>query len=220
MIFSYGFIEQDMVTAKELFLELDIPDDDPLKFAKKAISKSPPGFRLFPTGESTGWEGDLIWLICVNEEDGLEFRVKQTNDGRKELEVQWKDVVLADIGRLKDFLTRDPLWEVFQLRATAILQDRVQLQLSVFNASEEQVQSARDSPDVSLDVWETATRLRELEWALLSRANQDFEQAVCQNISILFPHRRCRTRCICTHVPSTPRSSIGMLTLSVSRGRK
>jgi hypothetical protein len=178
MIFSYGFLEQDMVTAKELFLDLDIPDDDPLKFAKKAVSRSAPGFRLFSTGGATSWEGDFIWLICVNEEDGLDFQVKQTNDGGKELEVHWKDAVTADVGRLKEVLTRDPLWAVFQLRATAIIQDRMQLQLSILNATEEQAQSARGSPHVSLDVWKTATRLRELEWGLLSKADQDFEQVV------------------------------------------
>lgn len=178
MIFSYGFLEQDMVTAKELFLDLDIPDDDPLKFAKKAVSRSAPGFRLFSTGGATSWEGDFIWLICVNEEDDLDFQVKQTNDGRKELEFHWRDAVLADIGNLKELLTRDPLWDVFQLRATAILQNRVQLQLSILNATEELAQSARDSPDVSLHVWKTALRLRELEWGLLSKADQDFEQVV------------------------------------------
>ena len=36
MLFSYGFIEDTMISAKELFLDLDIPDDDPLKPAKKA----------------------------------------------------------------------------------------------------------------------------------------------------------------------------------------
>lgn len=178
MVFSYGFLEHHMETSRELFLDLDIPDDDPLKFAKKAVSKSAPGFRLFSIEGGTSWEGDFIWLICVNEEDGLDFQVTQSNDGRKELEVHWKDVVLSDIGRLKDMLTRDPMWEVFQLRAIAILQDRVQLQLSLLNATEEQVQSARGAADVSLNTWETITRLRELEWALLSRANQHFEQVV------------------------------------------
>ena len=178
MVFSYGFLEANTEISKELFLDLEIPDDDPLKFAKKAISKSPPGFRLFFTGGTTSWEGDFIWLICVNEEDGLDFQVKQSGDGKKELEVHWKETILPDIGLLKGILTRDPLWEVFQLRATTILQDRVQLQLSIINGSEEQVQSARSSPQVSPSVWETITRLRELEWALLSKADQDFEQAV------------------------------------------
>ncbi|KAL8688660.1 MAG: hypothetical protein Q9224_004825, partial [Gallowayella concinna] len=34
MLFSYGFIEDTMTSARELFLDLDIPDDDPLKVAK------------------------------------------------------------------------------------------------------------------------------------------------------------------------------------------
>ena len=180
MVFSYGFVEQGMGTAKELFLDLEIPDDDPLKFVKKVVSASPPGFRLFSTGEGTSWEGDFIWLICVNEEDGLDFQVKQSNDGSKELEVHWRSSVLANVSHLKDILRQDPLWEVFQLRATSILQDRVQLQLSILDASEEQVQSARHSQDVSFNIWETVTRLRESECALLSEAYQDFEQAVRQ----------------------------------------
>lgn len=202
MIFSYGFLEQDMVTAKELFLDLDIPNDDPLKFAKKAASRSAPGFRLFSSGGATSWEGDFIWLICVNEEDGLDFQVKQTHDGSKELEVHWREAILADIGYLKELLTRDPLWAVFQLRATALLQDRVQLQLSILDATEEQSQGARDSPDVSRDVWKTATRLRELEWDLLSRANQDFEQVVRQNLSVDFSLRRAPL--VATNVSKMP----------------
>lgn len=178
MVFSYGFLEHNMENSRELFLDLEVPDDDPLKFAKKAVSKSAPGFRLFSIETGMSWEGDFIWLICVNEEDGLDFQVTQSNNGRKDLEVHWKDVVLSDIGRLKDMLTQDPMWAVFQLRAIAILQDRVQLQLSLLNATEEQVQLARGAADVSLYIWETSTRLRELEWALLSRANQHFEQVV------------------------------------------
>ena len=178
MFFSYGFIEQDMEAARELFLDLEIPDDDPLRLAKKAISKSAPGSRLFSAGGATGWESDFIWLICINEEDGLDFQVKQTTDGEKELEVRWKNSVLEDVARIEDILRQDPLWDLFQLRATAILQDRVQVQLSMLNASEEQIQNSRGSPGVSSNVWETATKLRELEWALLARADQDFEQEV------------------------------------------
>ncbi len=180
MIFSYGFIEQNMDTAKELFLDLEIPDDDPLKIAKQAVSKSAPGFRLFSKGEATSWEGDFVWLICVNEEDGLDFLVKQTTDGGKELEVRWKDSVLADVALMKELLCQDPMWDVFELRAIAVLQDRVQVQLNMLNASELETQGSRGMPGVSPYVWETATKLRELERALLSRANQDFEEEVGQ----------------------------------------
>ncbi|KAI9844301.1 MAG: hypothetical protein M1830_007616, partial [Pleopsidium flavum] len=62
------------------------------------------------------------------------------------------------------------------LRAVAILQARVQVQLSTLNATEEHVQGSQALPGVSVDIWETATKLRELEWALLLRADQDFEQ--------------------------------------------
>ena len=69
MLFSYGFIEPTMESARELFLDLDIPDDDPLKLAKIAVAQSAPGFRLFLRGDSTDWESPFVWLCCVNEEE-------------------------------------------------------------------------------------------------------------------------------------------------------
>lgn len=178
-----------MEEAKELFLDLDIPDDDPLKHAKKAASKFAPGFRLFSSGGGTKWEGDFVWLICVNEEDGFTFRVKQSNDGGKELEIRWKDSILEDVAQLKELLSQDRMWEVFQLRAVAILQGRVEAQLGILNASEEQIQDSRAFGGVSTDVWGKAVKLRELESALLSQAYRDFEQRVGQTLPI-----RCRPR--------------------------
>ena len=68
MLFSYGFIESTVTSARELFLDLDIPDDDPLKLAKETVATAAPGFRLFLHGDSTDWESDWVWLPCVNEE--------------------------------------------------------------------------------------------------------------------------------------------------------
>ncbi|KAL8963179.1 MAG: hypothetical protein Q9183_005047 [Haloplaca sp. 2 TL-2023] len=174
MVFSYGFLEEAMTSARELFLDLDIPDDDPLKLAKKAVLKSAPGFKLFEKDGSIDWVGDFVWLSCVNEEDGLDFRVLQTNDGEKELKVHWKDDELTDVAKLQSLLEADPIWEVYLLRAIATLQGRVEQQiLSLENTS--------PSPtipelDVDKNVGQTIMRLRGLEEKMLLRAYQHFEE--------------------------------------------
>ena len=118
MIFSYGFLEKGWPDAKQMFLELDIPDDDPLKPAKKALSKTRAGIRVlgtpaFPEGYRTSWESSIVWWACVNEEDGLDFAVLQLNDGTRELKATWKGENISDSTHLKDMLQADPLWDIF-----------------------------------------------------------------------------------------------------------
>ena len=52
MVYSYGFIENipeiaDNGGAKQLFLDLDIPEDDPLRRIKRAVCNEAPGVRIF-----------------------------------------------------------------------------------------------------------------------------------------------------------------------------
>ena len=176
MVFSYGFLEDTMTSARELFLELDIPDDDPLKLAKKAVLKSAPGFKLFEKDGSIDWVGNFVWLSCVNEEDGLDFRVLQTNDGEKELKVYWKDDELTDVAILRSLLEADPVWDVYLLRAIATLQGRVEQQLvSLGNGSPSPTISELD---VDKNVGQTIMRLRRLEEQTMLRAYQHFEERV------------------------------------------
>src|SRR5436190_18950210 len=115
MIFSYGFLEMDVAGARQLFLDLDIPDDDPLKPAKKAVCDAAPGFRFFvpPCSTSTDWESPFVWWSCINEEDGLEFRVLQLNDGGRELKAAWKGNNIESSEHLLAMLKKDSLWHVF-----------------------------------------------------------------------------------------------------------
>lgn len=116
MLFSYGFMEEGMTSARESFLDLDIPDDDPLKLAKKAVSKSAPGFRLFDQMKTIGWESSFVWLICLNEEDGLEFQLLQQLDGERELKVLWRGFEVSDLSNIEALLSEDERWPLFQLR--------------------------------------------------------------------------------------------------------
>ncbi|KAI4174992.1 MAG: hypothetical protein LQ343_002019 [Gyalolechia ehrenbergii] len=178
MVFSYGFIEDSMTSARELFLDLDIPDDDPLRLAKKAVSKSAPGFKIFAKDDSTNWEGDFVWLVCVNEEDGLAFRLLHTIDGKKELKVFWKDDEVSDISKLRNLLEQERYWEVFQLRAIATLQSRVEQQLLALDRSKASLSTTIPKVDPTDPSFRTAMKLRDLEERLMLQAYEDFEAKV------------------------------------------
>lgn len=186
MIFSYGFIDQGVNSAQQLFLDLDIPDDDPLKPPKRAVCEDGPGVRISDAGdgrdEKTTWHSDFVWWVCVNEEDGLEFRVLQLNDGGRELRVFWKNEEITRSRKLGDFLVEDPRWDIFQLRAVVTIQERVANQLSLLQASNEYVRGLADKVDDSLirrSVWDTVMKLRFLEENLLTRSNNDLDKKVC-----------------------------------------
>lgn len=181
MLFSYGFIEATVKSAQELFLGLDIPDDDPLKLAKKAVAQSAPGFRLFLHGESTDWESSFIWLLCVNEEDGLDFKLLQNNDGERELQASWKDEKITDMSSLVALLTLDPSWDVFELRAITTLQSRVEEQLLRLEGSKDSVDELLINPDIDNDIRKIAMQLRHLEEMLLLQAYANFETKVLED---------------------------------------
>ncbi|PGG95060.1 hypothetical protein AJ79_10292 [Helicocarpus griseus UAMH5409] len=184
MIFSYGFLEGDVTNARQLFLDLDIPEDDPLRPAKKAVCDDAPGFCLFfrpGSGNATDWESQFVWWCCVNEEDGLEFRVLQSNEGQRELTVSWKGADLSSSEPLVHLLKQDPMWEVFHLRAIVTLQDRVANQLGQLRASDEYVQRWLEYVDdkvIRRSVWDTAIKLREMEGELLESGFRDLEAKV------------------------------------------
>lgn len=183
MIFSYGFLEPQMSNAKVMFLDLDVPDDDPLRLAKKTVNKEAPGVAL-----STGsdgklhWESSYIWWACVNEEDGLAFRVALQNDGNRQLEVFWNDR-LINPSQLGKVIEDDPKWDIFRLRALVMLQDRVDLQASHLAAGGELFFESQGQPGVRDEVWALVGRLRGLEGSLLSDFRCAFEEQV-RNMSI------------------------------------
>jgi hypothetical protein len=171
-IFSYGFIEDTTLSARSMFIDIEIPDDDPLRPAKLHISTTAPGFRLFDKEDSRiGWDSDFIWLVVVNEEDGLDFRILQTTDGKREIQALWKEQELQDT-RLRSLLEADPLWDVYQLRAVVLLHNRVEAQVESLRevGTPERKQGVRQGP------WELAARLRTLELDMLQRAMSGLEE--------------------------------------------
>ncbi|QDS76005.1 hypothetical protein FKW77_004690 [Venturia effusa] len=177
MVFSYGFIDDAMVRegdAKELFLDLEMMGDDPLAMAKNRVSTAAPGVKLMRTDEGVEWVSEYVYLIVVNEEDGLEFEVLQTTDGGRELRVSWKGDSLSDIGTLPSLLEKEELWPVFQLRAAAIIQARVEEQLASMEAFSDELQNIRfgEGTDIREKPRDLAVKLHVLEKELCRKASQ------------------------------------------------
>jgi hypothetical protein len=178
MIFSYGFVEEHASSAREIFLDLLIPTDDPLRLAKIRYAKEAPGFRLFvDSRDKVSWESAFVWWACVNEEDGLDFRVEQTVTGGMELKAMWKDSEL----RAEDLpatLMADELRDVFVLRAVVMIQDRVERAGADLAATEEVFDHNVGNNQVREQVYKTIGILRKLEMQLLARAYDQLEVQV------------------------------------------
>ncbi|GAB7353737.1 hypothetical protein MBLNU459_g4133t2 [Dothideomycetes sp. NU459] len=190
MLFSYGFIEEGLGSARELFLDLSIPEDDPLGRAKAAVADCAPGFKIFETAEGLHWEGDYIWPICVNEEDGLQFQIQQTVEGVSELKASWKGLELTNFRDFRDTLVQDRHWDVFQLRAVSILQDRIASQLTALYGSDDEVNAVLHGQGTAVRErpWQLAVQLRTLEGELLEKAYGYFEDkkaALVQSESVV-----------------------------------
>ena len=130
MVFSYGFIDPNLENARSLFLDIEIPNDDPLKHAKIEAFDAAPGFRVYISHDEVSWYGPFVWLQCVNEEDGLEFSVLQCNDGTKQLLVSFDGESVEGILALENCIQKSDMWDVFRLRAHAVINDRIKAQLA------------------------------------------------------------------------------------------
>ncbi|KIW39820.1 hypothetical protein, variant 2 [Exophiala oligosperma] len=182
MIFSYGFLEERADSAREMFLSLSIPADDPLRLAKIrfAQQEAAPGVRIYVDGDDkVRWDSTFVWWACVNQEDGLDFRVEQTVDGDMDLKATWKNGDLAAHELRAALLDDDRLRDVFVLRATVMVQQRVEEQGMRLAASEEEYDQVLANDDqIRPWVYKTIGRLRKLELDLLTRAFQTLEQEV------------------------------------------
>ncbi|ORY13189.1 hypothetical protein BCR34DRAFT_562559 [Clohesyomyces aquaticus] len=198
-IFSYGFLEESVKSARAMFLHLEIPDDDPLRPAKLAVNTAAPGFRIFEKDDHIDWNSDFVWLTVVNEEDGLDFKLRQTIDGQREIQGFWKADELKDISNLRYLLEQDPRWDIYQLRAIVLLQQRVedQLQLLRKTGNPDRESSVREGP------WHIARRLRNLESDMLEKAGADFEDQVRMCPLLSCPHWIVACSRSYTHPPPT-----------------
>nr|POF08178.1 set domain-containing protein 8 [Quercus suber] len=181
MLFSYGFLEADRQSAETLFLDLSIPDDDTARSAKNAMADCAPGVKIIDAGDGEiDWTGEYIWLLCVNREDGLQFKIAQTVDGEsEEIHAFFGEHALSNgAPGLLRLLGKHKLWDVYRLRAVAILQQRVLEQMQVlFSTQDEQSDAPHgDGTEVKERRFDQAMQLRRLEFELLERAYEYLEK--------------------------------------------
>lgn len=149
MLFSYGFIDGQSAT-KETVLILDTSPDDPLGKAKLAAFPGPPTVRLFEKDGAIAWDGPFLYLMCLNEEDGLGFGTLQETDGScSGPRVFWQESDVTEAtSTFETLINNHELRDVFQLRVVVLLQDRIQQQANRLWESEETAESkAASSPD-------------------------------------------------------------------------
>lgn len=186
MLFSYGFLEENLVSAREMYLSLDGPDDDPLWMAKMHVVEEAPGVRIFKNSRgSVIWDSGFIWWMCVNEEDGLDFNVLQHTDGKRELKASWNGVALNP-ANLRDTLMRDERRDIFRLRAAVMIQNRVEEQGELLSASQADFEDhlAHATPESGTTL-ERIRVLRDLELKLLTEAYDALEE----DVSFILPCR-------------------------------
>lgn len=182
MLFSYGFLEIDRQSAETLFLSLTIPDTDTYRTTKMRIADCAPGFKLIAASdEMIEWDGEFIWLLCVNEDDGLRFELARTIDGGEELQAFFQDHELtgeAVVFQLHDLLRKSQLWDVYRLRAVATLQQRVFDQMQILYSTQGDVEAVAHGEDTDIRdrPYEQAMQLRRLEFEFLERAYEQLEQ--------------------------------------------
>lgn len=196
MLFSYGFLETNRTEAREILLNFDIPEDDPLALPKKVFCQNDTGIRIMATQSLEGkrevtWKSAFTWLACVNEEDGLQFELAQTIDGGREMETSWKGKMVESPSHLLELLAIDPLWKIFQLRATVLLLERLETQLALFQETEKVISNLREDQMTFQSLFrpgilEPISLFRKLEVGLLEKAIEGLIQNVSDLISLAF----------------------------------
>lgn len=191
MLFSYGFIDP-ISSADSLVLLLHPFPDDPLAKAKLVAFGGAPKIHVARrVGEEggggssstntkkngpVGWTSPFAYLMCVNEEDGLEFRVLQQTDGAQQLRVFWQEEDVTDrTGDFETLVRNHPLAAVLRLRVVTVVQGALQAQL-------ERLSTVPDPGDPPLqqreDCVKTAAVLREIEMNILEGAVEGLEDEV------------------------------------------
>ncbi|RWA05947.1 hypothetical protein EKO27_g9158 [Xylaria grammica] len=175
MLFSYGFIDPTS-TAKSIVLPVESMEDDPLAKAKLYAFGCTPSLKI--TDSDTGiprWDAPFVHLMCLNHEDGLQFKVLQETDGSHDLRMFWQDTdVTAEAGHIESIIKTHDLCQVFRLRAVVVVLGTIQQQLALLAAAhnEERGATGNERPHVA----QAASQLRAVEKDLLERTSQSLEE--------------------------------------------
>lgn len=177
MLFSYGFIDQSS-TIREMVLNLPPVEDDPLSMAKAHIFKGPRVVTLTSTEDSVAWSSPFALLMCLNEEDGLEFRVLQDGEGNQQLRMFWMEEDVTDQANDIQSLVQDhPLLPVFHLRVIVTLYETVAAQLAHL-ASHLDLPNDSDASSVRSSCRDASQLLKKIEREVLVGAMDKLDTEV------------------------------------------
>ncbi|TRX95276.1 hypothetical protein FHL15_003968 [Xylaria flabelliformis] len=174
MLFSYGFIDSTS-TAKSIVLPVESMDDDPLAKAKLYIFGPAPTLKIIDNdNEAPYWDAPFVHLMCLNDEDGLHFKVLRETDGSQHLRMFWQDIdITGEAGNIESVIKGHDLYHVFRLRAVAVVLGVVQQQLEALAASDEENGS---NESLSPHIGRAISQFRAAEKNLLERAFQILER--------------------------------------------
>lgn len=178
MLFSYGFIDSAS-TRHGLSLPLKLMSDDPLLKAKLHVFGRKPTLEI--TQDENGaprWLAPFVYLMCLNEEDGLDFRILQETDGSQQLKMFWQGKDVTDVpGSFKELIGDHDLKHIFELRVVTIILEMVEEQLERLNIQD----GDSDIPEtVRAETLQAAIQLRNIETDLLGRTIEILNSEVRQ----------------------------------------
>ncbi|OAQ97448.1 hypothetical protein LLEC1_01816 [Akanthomyces lecanii] len=182
MLFSYGFIDPDDKT-RQLTLHLESFPDDPLGLAKRRVFGGAPVVTLRQTEGGSGgsgrlWDSGFVHLMCLNEEDGLDFRILQDDAGDRQLRVFWQEVDATErAGDFETLLKDHPLQALFHLRAVSVVQERAASQLEKLKTapSGEQLQPLIAEDIIDQHHVDLVSTLKDIERAVLEAVVVELE---------------------------------------------
>lgn len=178
MLFSYGILSPTS-EARSLALPLSPLPDDPLGKAKVHIFTRMPSIQIKVLHEKVEWSSPFAYLSCLNEEDGLHFKLLQSSDGDTELKMFWQeDDVTGKDESFESLVSEHELYDVFKLRVNMVISQKIQDQL-------ERLGETQESDDASNDTFNAtnARELRRIEQDILERTASALEEQASAFIS-------------------------------------
>ncbi|KAI0833191.1 SET domain-containing protein [Hypoxylon sp. FL0890] len=183
MLFSYGFVDTD-TTARSLVLPLEPLDDDPLATAKLHVFGTQPKLELVEDENGIpNWSAPFAYLMCLNEEDGLQFRVLQETDGSRHLKMFWQDADVTDApNTIKELIQDHELYQIFELRVITIVLNIIEQQLQELSEGRD---GAKAPGSVKEEIWQAVSHLKSLERSVLDRCYQVLKEQVSLTLAAI-----------------------------------
>lgn len=176
MLFSYGFIDSK-APANSIVLPVEPMADDPLAKAKLFAFRSPPTLKI--TDSDTGvpqWDAPFVYLMCINNEDGLDFQVLQETDGSHHLRMFWQETDITEqVCEIETLVKEHELCQIFCLRVVTVVIEMVQQQLEALATHDERSTLVGDERP---EILGAASQLRTVEKDLLERVLQLLDHKV------------------------------------------